>query len=645
MDTIVYKIHNASKYPFLIAAIDVVKNKGRSKIDFESGVFKNPNIKDFDTAFANIKLGKFRWVSPIATVRIPSFQSDVVIQHEISDDRVRFEYSIPKFYMSNNVCEVIPGLSSKWSKSDTFDMASLCCDYWYKIIRTSIHHVIFSLTSGLEKIANFDIEVSRFDIALNQIFDNIDDALFYLDAQKRARIPKAAEINFVPFASAITSKDSSNRWYWKIYHKGLEFKKNSVPHIRKKYEVENLRSQTLRRTYENLPALQIYADCCLRYELECKSGLMSYLFNQHFKKAFHKGYRKYFSLLDSIYRENGRIDVLDCKCVRSGDSFQVYKHGSLLPDGKERNRILKKYTKLAWLNGKFGWDEKTAYKYYDFYRAEQGKEHLFFLEVETKRADKCVSLFDFVAGNQIDKKTGEVLSGKYLGFDIVEQFEKTELRQKFSKYLLLKMIEKHQQFFSLFQFQTLPDYSRNILNVDHINSSDRSSDRVLFFEAELSSVRSQIFFNTNSIDTLKSSRYDLEEEFYSNSLSSLKEERASLLLQKKNFIASLRDAKLEHFSNKKTICTDGQLKKIMLLLDKYKTFEAIKAEGFCDASTLYRWRKTMEKITNSRFNFVANDFVKNICTQVHTVYENHYKNLYVNSTPLGLFLEISALKL
>jgi len=582
MDTIVYKIHNASHYPFLIPAIDVIKHKGKSKIEFEKGSFINPNVTDFETAFANIQLNQFRWVSPVSKVRIPSYQSEITVQHLISDDIIRFEYSIPKFYMSNNVCEIIPSLGSKWSRPDKFGMIDLCLDYWYKIIRTSIHHVIFCLTSGLDKVSNFDIEIFRFDIAFNQIFESKEDALFYNDAQKKARIPKSAESNFVPFATAITCKN--DRFYFKIYHKGSEFSKNCYKPILKKYEVEKIRTRTMKLSYDCIDQLQDYADKILRYELECKSSLMSYLFNQNLKKLFHKKYRLYFSVLDSIFRDNRYQVILDSTFYFKPDgsfdflykpSDEKYKSLNVTELNRLRSLVYKSKMKLIFFKNKFQWSDKKCFAMWKWYQSEQGKEHAFFLDVETKRADKCIDLLSAVSKQKVDKNTGEIYNDIYGGFDIVELFETSEKNQKFSKPLLKLMIEKHNQFFGLFQFQSLPDYSKNV------------------------------FSNILTLDQINNQR-------------------------------AIKDEPL---------INDSHLKKIMLLLDKFGTFDAIKKEGICDNRTILRWKKTIEEVTQSKFNFVANNFVDSICTQFHTMYEDHYKHMYVNSTPLSKFLNISYLQI
>ena len=73
--------------------------------------------------------------------------------------------------------------------------------------------------------------------------------------------------------------------------------------------------------------------------------------------------------------------------------------------------------------------------------------------------------------------------------------------------------------------------------------------------------------------------------------------------------------------------------------------EAIKAEGIVDRKTLYRWRKTMEELTDSKYNYVPKSFVNDIVTNLDDQYELHFQQMYVNTSPLLQFLNISYLQL
>src|ERR1017187_1210664 len=255
MDTVVYKLHNVSKYPIIESAIQVLKKNGNGKIPI-SNVTKFNGLDPYQEAVLNLKLGKMTYINYNTNLKLPSHASGINVMIDNERDYIRFELSIPKLLFTNNVCEVIPPFMSKYCNQMDTSMIGLCSKYWYRLLK----------------------------IIFNKIFNSKQDAEFYFQCVKKIRLPKNSEFSIKDYVTSIAIENP--RYYWKIYLKGAEFEKNGKSQIRKyfqEYERSGFKNRikSLDLSMKHIDELQTYADKILRYELEVRPSYMSYLFNKH----------------------------------------------------------------------------------------------------------------------------------------------------------------------------------------------------------------------------------------------------------------------------------------------------------------------------------------------------------------------------
>ena len=76
---------------------------------------------------------------------------------------------------------------------------------------------------------------------------------------------------------------------------------------------------------------------------------------------------------------------------------------------------------------------------------------------------------------------------------------------------------------------------------------------------------------------------------------------------------------------------------------KQSTWEEIIKSGRFHRSTVYRWKKKIEKITGMEQvpNFIDEDYILNVKQDLKRLYSRHYENMMDCKSPLARFLNSS----
>ena len=601
MDTVVYKLHNASKYPLILFAVTDMDKKGKGlvKVPYDP---ENP-LPVFKEGWMNLKLGTLFFFNYNIKLKIPSSSTGIMVTHDQQKDLIKFEFSLPKFLFANNVCEVIPPFASKYYNPDITkqNLVNLCAKFWHSMIRLMFKKVIFEMTAGTE--ANFywtDVQISRFDVSLNQIFDNKADALFYLDAQRKIRLPNFSESKFSNYATGIAFK--SEHYYWKIYHKGADFRHSGRQQIintfseyhkdartginsRKGVPTNNRNEPMLKLAMDNLDNLENYADRILRYELECGGRLMSYLFNRNLKKKriseYKPLYRAVFYIMSdqnfaflrdvqTVYKDVwGRTSKTPMKDYITRTHYIPEKH--VLGDKsdspyrllkvidheyiKRIDRIKKAYRLLQ---KKYGIKDFLELKKLNKYLSdEQNKHHQFFIEVDTCDAYRGYA-------HNLHDDDGVLR-------DYQDLFDKTESKQRFSVSLLVCLIKKFNGLYTQFQFAKLPDYQARTLLIKEANV-----------------------------------RHD-----------------GGLCTEKK----------------KKYKMRPSHIQAVFDLKEQYSWAELSKS-GKYSRKTIHNWKTAISELTelDKNVNFIESDFMATFPTDIKQAYKKHYYEMMSLSSPLSKFV-------
>lgn len=204
---------------------------------------------------------------------------------------VEFNFSIPKLLYGTNLVQFVQHATENsvlWDAEQAkgFDFN---VDATYKRFRKFVRLFFekqFHFTGS--KVDMKDVEVRRFDICWNQVFNSRSDAMEYLSYQKEVK-KKFARANKKGRKSWDESVFFSTRDYGaKIYHKGSEYKSK---HGEKKHHQE-INKKENRKVFD-VDALQEFADRILRYEITFRSAYMSKIFrNKVFRRKSESWQKK-----------------------------------------------------------------------------------------------------------------------------------------------------------------------------------------------------------------------------------------------------------------------------------------------------------------------------------------------------------------
>lgn len=261
IDTLVLRIHNLKNYTKLYEQYyNPIKKRGTITSAFiqeDTGELiettYSPALVFHDTN--RILNPNFR-----SHLNIASSHYELAYSVNSQKDYLEFNFSIPKYESSTNVLQFINEYDQGYSM--TFLKLMTFID---KFMRENF--VIQPLPQ--------DVEINRIDLCYNQHFNSKDDALQYLEEQKKLNI-KFARSSKNNVANRSTSLMYVTRRYsFKIYHKGTEFAINDYKELVKNGNPKNL-------------PLQYFldeSDKILRYELTFRSSYLWYLLQENlFKK-------------------------------------------------------------------------------------------------------------------------------------------------------------------------------------------------------------------------------------------------------------------------------------------------------------------------------------------------------------------------
>jgi len=262
---------------------------------------------------------------------------------------IEFNFSIPKHKFGTNIlmfCEHFWNRDFKYYNNSSLDY-NLNRSYTRLI---NFIHNFFKREFILQNIVDFSlVEINRIDLAFNQVFEDKQAALQYLEYQKKIRKKnlRVNSNNFRDYETALMY--ITNRYSLKIYHKGTEYARNDIKEHKKINKMKGFE-------YFNIKELQSFADKMLRYEVTFRNSMLSYLYNHKiFRRRCpkHKAKYKIFKKVDSQIQKNDRI-AERIGSIRLGflrDSY-VKKHPYIQIDKNELH-VYKVISKLLNRNRQF----------------------------------------------------------------------------------------------------------------------------------------------------------------------------------------------------------------------------------------------------------------------------------------------------
>lgn len=330
--------------------------------------------------------------------------SHYLIAYKIDYNRqfVEFNLSVPKYCYGTNVIHY-----------NTAPTARHFSAYEHGTLETNLKEAHGRLLRFIERFLNEQfgaigedidrsrLEINRLDLCFNQVFPSRADALDYFAQLRKLKKKNAREgSNYGSYRTTIMHK--TDRYSFKVYHKGTEFKRNDAKELRK--------LNAAGASYD-VAHYQQFADTILRYEMTFRNSYMSHL---HMNLIFRK----------------------DCHIWRHG--LQLYKTNK---SRKEKHSTYMAYRKTLTPDDK---------RHIDYVNNRINKTKQFYLEVsqDVRDYDRETDEYEFnkVAENQ-QYFTYPALFSTRLMRAMSRRFMKTlkeyELNLKQDSTTILASLEKH----------------------------------------------------------------------------------------------------------------------------------------------------------------------------------------------------------
>lgn len=227
---------------------------------------------------------------------LPSSNYKITIRVSIPDDNAVIEFSLPKYFFGQNVSQICFDPSHRdffFDKGHT-DTPEFQFSKGFRIFR----HFLKTFFATEFSHCDFDfsqIQINRIDFCFNQVFDSEKEALQYLEYQKRLK-KKYMRIGSEPVKHKTSIFIKNDRYSFKIYHKGSEFRKNDYKRLEK--------SLYGGASNPSLIHFTNFADRILRYEMTFRDSYISQIYNSKIFRMKVKDFR----FLKSVHSKLKSLD-------------------------------------------------------------------------------------------------------------------------------------------------------------------------------------------------------------------------------------------------------------------------------------------------------------------------------------------------
>jgi hypothetical protein len=187
-------------------------------------------------------------------------------------DFIAFNVAIPKYVYGTNVVLYNTGPMAKdfvYYKHSSIEQN--LADSYRRLFR--FFDKFFIKQFGEISIDRRDVEVNRIDICYNQVFSSKEASIDYLNELRKLKKKYARDATNYSRDWKTSIVYKTERYSFKVYHKGTEFAKNDAKKLREvnesgagKFDVDHY---------------QKFADKILRYEMTFRNSQISYLFMNH----------------------------------------------------------------------------------------------------------------------------------------------------------------------------------------------------------------------------------------------------------------------------------------------------------------------------------------------------------------------------
>lgn len=215
-----------------------------------------------------IDYGKARLKKMNGHFNLPSSHYKIAAIYYEDKREMKVNVSVPKFYFGNNLAQVIvrPGQADHWRGYHLQDQLA----FTRELLQRFFEDFNVKVLRGFGNSSRFRIE--RIDLCFNRIFNSVDHLEAYyekLKTVKKRSLKKGSNVR-ADYMSSIHYVGSG--YSFKIYKKGIEFRKNDLKELKKSVDRGN--------SLVNLETLSEFADRILRYEITIRKQLMNRIYKE-----------------------------------------------------------------------------------------------------------------------------------------------------------------------------------------------------------------------------------------------------------------------------------------------------------------------------------------------------------------------------
>jgi len=211
--------------------------------------------------------------------KLASSHYEIAYRIDYLADFIALNVSIPKYAYGTNVLHYnTPPTARDFNFTAHSTLETNLEESYVRLVR--FLRKFFAREFGHCRVVESFVQLTRVDLCYNQVFDCGDDALEYLKQMMKVRKKYRREGSNESRHYGTTYHYKTDRYSFKCYHKGTEFKKHDARRLQQLNETKG---------YDfNVPALQAFANRILRYEMTFRNAYMSYIFmHRLFRKDCH----------------------------------------------------------------------------------------------------------------------------------------------------------------------------------------------------------------------------------------------------------------------------------------------------------------------------------------------------------------------
>lgn len=296
--------------------------------------------------------------------RISSSAPDVTYSINLSGGYIDFNVSIPKYLYMHNLSQFVPQIDSKFyrlKKGNFFDW-NIQRHYLYERFiefTKSFFNDMYSYFQlhGLQPNYHY-LEIRRIDLCYNQIFDSKEDSLMYLEHQKK--LHKKSNLRYKQIDKehhTSIAYHTSKHEYFKIYHKGSEYKSVRYGDFQKhlkinkkiaKYYMKIKQSESLKNHHNKITKQKYLFDIFNTYEniifkkFEYDSKGEPFDIRHSFQKDLEDSQNKEYRLLiQDLFNFLDNVMPIDTKFI-SSEADKILRY-EISISGYSFNNLFKKY--------------------------------------------------------------------------------------------------------------------------------------------------------------------------------------------------------------------------------------------------------------------------------------------------------------